>query len=217
MTEQGFHLSFLSGWEGNNMGKTVKTILIILSVIAILVSLFIWWWRGDFRFLQPEQALRSMEKRYLLPQNSREICHYKIDSYRCYSGLGALNVNIYLMEKDGIYWHGDVADLWGMKIGIDADVLREFGGVHIIPAYTEKNFDKGEGADRKTVRSIYFYMITDEPENIGNLTIYGEKLYDITDHGGYYTGRVNYPTNSYETQDEFYMHVFENIEIEGGE
>ncbi|MBR4879765.1 MAG: hypothetical protein IKU13_08055 [Clostridia bacterium] len=195
------------------MGKTVKIIFIILSVIAILVSLFIWWWRGDFRFLKPEQALRSMEKRYLLPQGSNEICNYKIDSYRCYSGLGALNVNIYIMEKDGIYWHGDVADIWGMKIGIDADVLRQFDGVHIIPAWTEKNFDEGEGKDKHTVRTIFFYMITDKPENIGNLTIYGEKFYDITEHDGYYTARVNYPTNSYESQDEFYENVWSNIEI----
>ena len=198
------------------MGKTVKTILIVLSVIAILVSLFIWWWRGDFRYFSDEQAVSSMEKRYLLPQNSREICHYKIDSYRCYSRLGALNVNIYLMEKDGIYWHGDVADLFGLKIGIDADVLREFNGVHIIPAFTEKNFDKGEGADRETVRSVYFYLITDKPENIGKLEIYGEKLYDVEAHDGYYTARVNYPTDSYETQDEFYKNVFENIKVKGG-
>lgn len=199
------------------MRKKLKICLVFLSVIAILVSLFIWWWRGDFRFWRDEQALRSLEKRYLLPEDSREICHYKIDSYRCYSRLGALNVNIYLMEKDGIYWHGDVADLWGLKIGIDADVLREFNGVHIIPAYTEKNFDKGEGADRKTVRSIYFYLITDKPENIGNLEIYGEKLYDVTEHDGYYTARVNYPTDTYETQDEFYENVFENIVVKDGE
>ena len=198
------------------MRKNLKICLIILSVIAIIVSLFIWWWRGDFRYFSDEQAVSSMEKRYLLPENSREICHYKIDSYRCYSRLGALNVNIYLMEKDGIYWHGDVADLFGLKIGIDADVLREFNGVHIIPAFTEKNFDKGEGADKETVRSIYFYLITDKPESIGKLEIYGEKLYDIEAHDGYYTARVNYPTDRYETQDEFYKNVFENIKVKGG-
>lgn len=188
------------------MKKSLRLFMIALSIVIIAVSVFIWWWRGDFRYFTPEQALRSLEKRYLLPLQSEEITHYHVPSYRCYSMLGALNTDIYIMEKDGVYWHGDVTRLGLFRTGIDADVLYEINGVHIIPSYNEEYTN-----DR---RNIMFYMITDDAENIEKLCIYGKPLEDICEYDGYYTGKIAYDSYVWQTQDEFYKELYDNMTIE---